>query len=58
MSWPTSEFAMEQARTSLTVRAERQGLVEITGEVAAWLAGQTVGDGLLTVFIRHTWPLS
>jgi secondary thiamine-phosphate synthase enzyme len=45
---------MEQTRTILTVRAERQGLVEFTGEVAAWLAGQKVGDGLLTVFIRHT----
>ncbi len=45
---------MEQARSSLTVRAKRQGLVEITGDVAAWLAEQTVSDGLLTVFIRHT----
>jgi secondary thiamine-phosphate synthase enzyme len=45
---------MEQARGSLTIRAERQGLVEITAEVAAWLAGQKLGDGLLTVFIRHT----
>jgi secondary thiamine-phosphate synthase enzyme len=45
---------MEQARTSLTVRAARQGLVEITGEIAAWLAEQKVGDGLLTLFIRHT----
>jgi secondary thiamine-phosphate synthase enzyme len=45
---------MEQSRSSLTVRAERQGLVEITGEIAAWLAEQKAGDGLLTVFIRHT----
>ena len=45
---------MEQSRSCLTVRAERQGLVEITDEIAAWLAGQKVGDGLLTVFIRHT----
>ena len=45
---------MEQARGSLAVRAERQGLVEITGEIAAWLAEQKVSDGLLTVFIRHT----
>ena len=45
---------MEQARTSLTICAERQGLVEITGKVAAWLAEQKVSDGLLTVFIRHT----
>ena len=45
---------MEQARGSLTVRAQRQGLVEITREIAAWLAEQKVGDGLLTAFIRHT----
>jgi secondary thiamine-phosphate synthase enzyme len=45
---------MEQARSSLTVCAQRQGLVEITGEIAAWLATQKVDDGLLTVFIRHT----
>ena len=45
---------MEQVRSSLSVRAERQGLIEITGEIAGWLAGQKVGDGLLTVFIRHT----
>jgi secondary thiamine-phosphate synthase enzyme len=45
---------MEQVLGSLTVRAERQGLVEITDEVVAWLAEQKVRDGLLTVFIRHT----
>ena len=51
---PHTQIAMEQARISLTVRAERQGLVEITDEIAAWLAEQKEGDGLLTVFIRHT----
>ena len=45
---------MEQARGSLTVHAQRQGLVEITGEIAAWVTAQNVRDGLLTVFIRHT----
>ncbi len=45
---------MEQARISLTIRAQRQGLVEITRKIAAWLAEQKVSDGLLTVFIRHT----
>ena len=45
---------MEQAYQSLTVRAERQGLLEITREIAAWLAEQKVREGLLTVFIRHT----
>jgi secondary thiamine-phosphate synthase enzyme len=45
---------MEQALGSLAVRAERQGLFEITEEIAAWVARQKVRDGLLTVFIRHT----
>ena len=27
---------------------------EVTREVAAWLAEQSVRDGLLTVFVRHT----
>jgi secondary thiamine-phosphate synthase enzyme len=45
---------MHQTGTSLTVRAERQGLLEITREVATWLTEQKVGDGLLTLFIRHT----
>ena len=45
---------MKQARHMLTVRAQRQGLVEITREVEAWVAEQTIGDGLLTAFIRHT----
>ena len=45
---------MKQVLGSRTVRAQRQGLVEITGEIAAWLGTQKVSDGLLTVFIRHT----
>jgi secondary thiamine-phosphate synthase enzyme len=38
----------------LTVTAPRRGLLEITGQVAAWLARQAVADGLLTLFLRHT----
>lgn len=45
---------MKQAQHLLTVRAQSQGLLEITRKVAAWVAGQTIGEGLLTVFIRHT----
>jgi secondary thiamine-phosphate synthase enzyme len=41
------------ARHSLIVDTPGPGLVEITGEVADWVAGHG-GDGLLTVFIRHT----
>ena len=36
------------------MRSRGQGLYEVTGEIAAWLAEQPVSEGLLTVFIRHT----
>ncbi len=45
---------MDLIQHSLFVRAPRQGLSEITKEVAAWLAFQSVTEGLLTLFIRHT----
>ncbi len=45
---------MRQFRHRLSFRAPRQGLIEITGQIAAWLGEQTVGDGLLTLFLRHT----
>ncbi len=45
---------MRQLSHRLSLTAPRQGLTEITGEIAAWLAGQAVREGLLTVFLRHT----
>ncbi len=45
---------MKQVQHSLSLRPREQGLYEITGEIAAWLAEQPVSEGLLTVFIRHT----
>ena len=36
------------------VRTGGQGLYEVTGEIAAWVAEKKISDGLLTVFIRHT----
>lgn len=45
---------MKQALHSLTVRTAGQGLYEVTGEVAAWVAAQDIEDGLLTLFCRHT----
>ncbi len=45
---------MKQAQHVLTVQAPRQGLYEITGEIEDWVAAQPIGEGLLTVFIRHT----
>ena len=49
-----AHIAVKQLQHSLFVRAARQGLFEVTAEIAAWLGGQTVREGLLTVFIRHT----
>ncbi|MDP6405637.1 MAG: YjbQ family protein, partial [Alphaproteobacteria bacterium] len=43
---------MPNKRLSFETRG--QGLYEITHEVAAWLAGQNVSEGLLTAFIQHT----
>ena len=45
---------MKQAQHRLTVCAPRQGLYEVTGEIAEWVAGQPIHTGLLTAFIRHT----
>lgn len=45
---------MRQAQNSVTVQTTGQGLYEITGQIAGWLARQDIADGLLTVFCRHT----
>ncbi len=45
---------LQQASTRLHVRAPAQGLSLITRQVEEWLAGQSIRDGLLTLFCRHT----
>ena len=45
---------MKQAQHLLEIRTHGQGLYEVTAEIAAWVTEQSIGDGLLTVFIRHT----
>ncbi|MQA66697.1 MAG: YjbQ family protein [Alphaproteobacteria bacterium] len=45
---------MRQAQTELTLAPRGQGLHEFTDEVRAWVRAQTTGDGLLTLFLRHT----
>ncbi len=45
---------MRQAHGQLAVATRRQGLVEVTHDIADWLAAQRIDDGLLTVFCRHT----
>lgn len=36
------------------MRAPRQGLHEITGEVSEWISSSGIGAGVLTLFCRHT----
>lgn len=38
----------------LRVSTRGKGLYEITGEIAGWLNGTGVHEGLLTAFIQHT----
>jgi secondary thiamine-phosphate synthase enzyme len=45
---------LKQVATTLVVDTRRGGLVEITPGVREWVAAQSVGDGVLTVFCRHT----
>ena len=45
---------MRQATGSLTIETRRQGLVEVTREIASWVDRQEVTTGLLTIFCRHT----
>ena len=38
----------------LQVSTSGKGLYQITADIAQWLAGTGVKDGLLTVFLQHT----
>lgn len=44
---------MCQALGSLTVET-RAGLIEVTRPILGWVREQGIGEGLLTVFCRHT----
>ncbi|MCK8484870.1 secondary thiamine-phosphate synthase enzyme YjbQ [Aliiroseovarius sp. S2029] len=37
-----------------TIRTQGPGLYDFTADVAGWLSDQGAGDGLLTLFVRHT----
>lgn len=45
---------MRQASSVLSVKSAGRGLFEITAEVSAWVQGQAIATGLLTLFCRHT----
>ncbi|TYC51960.1 YjbQ family protein [Rhodobacterales bacterium] len=39
---------------TFSIRTQGQGLYEFTRTVGSWLAEEGAGDGLLTLFVRHT----
>ncbi|CUH65558.1 secondary thiamine-phosphate synthase enzyme [Thalassovita gelatinovora] len=41
-------------QTSFSVHTNGQGLYEFTRQVTAWVSGQGIDTGLLTLFVRHT----
>lgn len=45
---------MHQTNRTLSCRTRGRGLTELTGEIRAWVGASAVGNGLLTVFVRHT----
>src|SRR5712671_4735084 len=45
---------MKQAFHNVTVPTKGPGLYEFTDEVAAFVRGEKIADGLLTCFVRHT----
>jgi secondary thiamine-phosphate synthase enzyme len=47
-------LSMEQAQHTLVVEMRGPGFTDLTQQVAAWLGSIAAGDGLLTLFVRHT----
>jgi secondary thiamine-phosphate synthase enzyme len=45
---------LRQHLSTLTIPTAGRGLVEITGQARAQVAGSGIANGLLTLFVRHT----
>jgi secondary thiamine-phosphate synthase enzyme len=45
---------IEQAQHRLAIATAGPGFTDVTGPVAEWLASISAGEGLLTLFLRHT----
>jgi secondary thiamine-phosphate synthase enzyme len=45
---------VEQARHRIVIDTKGPGFTDLTADVAAWLQSIGAGNGLLTLFIRHT----
>ena len=51
---PFGGHGLSQAHGRLTVETRGQGFFDISDATIRWLASVGAGDGLLTVFVRHT----
>jgi len=45
---------MQQLRHKLTITTQGQGLIDFTAEVGDWLLHVGAGEGLVTLFVRHS----
>ena len=45
---------LRQVSSTLVIDTPGRGLLEISSRVVGWVAGAGIGDGLLTLFVRHT----
>lgn len=45
---------LEQAHHRIVIATTRPGFTDVTAALAGWLTAIGAGDGLLTVFVRHT----
>lgn len=45
---------MRQASTTLVIHTPGREFIDVTAELAEWVAQTAIGDGLLTLLCRHT----
>lgn len=50
----TAEHGLQQAQGAFSVETGGPGFTDVTARVQRWLGEAGAGNGLLTVFIRHT----
>lgn len=47
-------LVLEQSHGRVSIRTSGPGFMDITRQVAAWLTSVRAGNGIVTLFIRHT----
>jgi secondary thiamine-phosphate synthase enzyme len=45
---------LRQSSTTISIRARHRGMFEFTADVRDFIGGSGIGEGVLTVFCRHT----